>query len=776
MPTPLPNLDNRRWSDLVEEGRTLIPRYAPEWTDHNAHDPGITLVELYAWLAEMAQYRLNRVPSRHKRKFTSLLGFEPAGPQPARVTLTFDPAPATPAFRLAAGVEFEGTAPDGRVAAFRTLREVTVSPAVLREVRVDAGGGTAADRTQAFFDGLPLELLGPDPRPGAAFYLGFDPVGASVPVALGFRFAGPGNDAAERDRIVEEAAAQAAACRPVEPRFRCVPEEPVPAPGMPPHHSARIVWEVFTARGWVGLENVEPPATAGVEQVSDDTRAFTLDGIVEVNLPADIQPTALGGAALFYVRARLAAGALDAVPVLLDLGVNATPCEQAVPVTQAFPIRAGVAASGAPPAPGAPAPLNLTLDAHGMVQALDFGAGTGPALAVYSYTAAGAGTPGSITPGIALAGFGSGRPEQEVTLRDAPVEAASVRVYTLSGAGWQEWERRNDFDASGREDYHYVLDATTGEVRFGDGERGRAPQAGDPILAAYRTTGAENGNLPAGLVRRVRESAVNTALLAGLSPAQRAELSGITTNRSGAAGGAAAETLAHTIGRAVAALHAHERVSDLAAGMRSATLDQIERARVRALPAPRRAVNLVDLERIALSVPGARIARARAWASLHPSYSCLQAPGVVTLVVVPEAPPSRPAPSPGLLEAVWRYLNRRRLVTTVIQVVGPEYVEVKVTAKVRARTGASAAKVAARVQEALTEFLDPLAGGPDGLGWPFGRSVFRSEILQLIDGVPGADHVVSMSLATAAGVAQCGDLALCPTALVCSGAHEVEIV
>jgi hypothetical protein len=66
MPLPLPNLDTRRWADLVQEGRALVPRYAPEWTDHNAHDPGITLMELLAWLAEMNIYRLNQIPPRHR--------------------------------------------------------------------------------------------------------------------------------------------------------------------------------------------------------------------------------------------------------------------------------------------------------------------------------------------------------------------------------------------------------------------------------------------------------------------------------------------------------------------------------------------------------------------------------------------------------------------------------------------------------------------------------------------------------------------------------------
>jgi hypothetical protein len=769
MTVPLPNLDNRRWRDLVEEGRTLIPRYAPEWTDHNLHDPGITLVDLFAWLAEMAQYRLNRVPSRHKRKFASLVGYEPAGPQPAAVVLSFTPPSAAPPIPVPAGVEFEGTSPDSHVVPFRTLRAVTISPAVLREVHVELDG-TIVNRTAQFFDRLPFEPLGLDPHTGSALYLGFGDASPSVPVALGFRFAGPGNGADERRRILEEAAAQAAACRPVRTRFLCTPEPAEPPVVMPPHHSARVVWEAFATTGWRGLENVEPPETANAGQVSDDTRAFTLDGIVEVNLPADAAQTSVGGGeSLFYVRARLAEGALDAAPVLLDIAVNAVPVEQAVSITQAFPIQAGVVATGVPPASGSAVPLLLSVNERGVIQSLDFGAGTGPPIPVYAYTPAGAALEGSITLGMALAGFGTGLPDQQIALRDAPVDAATVRIYTLAGTDWREWSPRNDFDASTRVDADFVLDATTGQVSFPSGERGRVPEAGAIVLASYRITTAAGGNLDAALVSRLRQSAVNGALFA--SP-----LNAVVTNRSAAEGGREEETLTHALGRAVEALHAHERLLDLTAVHRTTTLDQIDRGKVRALLPPTRGVNLIDIEHIALSVPGTRVARSRAWASLHPSYPCLKAPGIVTVVVVPETPPEMPRPSEGLLVAVWRYLNRRRLVTTDIQVVGPEYIEVQVAARVRLRPGASSAKAPQRIRAALETFLNPLTGGPDALGWPFGRAVFRSEVLQIIDSVPGVDHVVAMTLRTSGAPAQCGDIALCPMALVRSGAHEIEVV
>src|SRR5262245_2247630 len=89
MPLQLPNLDDRRYADLVEEARGLIPTYAPEWTNHNPSDPGITLVELFAFLSEMLIYRLNRVTSANVLSFLKLLNgpnWNPLGKDPDRLT------------------------------------------------------------------------------------------------------------------------------------------------------------------------------------------------------------------------------------------------------------------------------------------------------------------------------------------------------------------------------------------------------------------------------------------------------------------------------------------------------------------------------------------------------------------------------------------------------------------------------------------------------------------------------------------------------------------
>ena len=73
MPLTLPNLDDLTWEKLVEEGRSLIPAYAPDWTNHNVGDPGITLVELFAYLSEILIYRLNRVSDANLRTFLKLI-------------------------------------------------------------------------------------------------------------------------------------------------------------------------------------------------------------------------------------------------------------------------------------------------------------------------------------------------------------------------------------------------------------------------------------------------------------------------------------------------------------------------------------------------------------------------------------------------------------------------------------------------------------------------------------------------------------------------------
>lgn len=90
-----PVLDDRTWQDIVDEAKTLIPIYAPDWTDHNPSDLGITLIELFAWIVEGMIYRLNRVPEKNFIEFLNLLGITRDPATPASTFLTYSLAPGT---------------------------------------------------------------------------------------------------------------------------------------------------------------------------------------------------------------------------------------------------------------------------------------------------------------------------------------------------------------------------------------------------------------------------------------------------------------------------------------------------------------------------------------------------------------------------------------------------------------------------------------------------------------------------------------------------------
>src|SRR6476620_6640079 len=92
----LPVIDDRRYSALVAEARTRIPRYAPEWTDLNDNEPGMAVVQLLAWLAEMLIYRLGQVPLLNTIKFLELLGIELTPAQPASAEVSFEVLPTWP--------------------------------------------------------------------------------------------------------------------------------------------------------------------------------------------------------------------------------------------------------------------------------------------------------------------------------------------------------------------------------------------------------------------------------------------------------------------------------------------------------------------------------------------------------------------------------------------------------------------------------------------------------------------------------------------------------
>src|SRR5262249_58144206 len=89
MALPVPNLDDRRFQDLVDDAKRLVMRRCPEWTDHNVSDPGVTLIETFAFMTDQLLFRLNQVPDRLYVKFLELIGLRLIPPTPARAPVTF---------------------------------------------------------------------------------------------------------------------------------------------------------------------------------------------------------------------------------------------------------------------------------------------------------------------------------------------------------------------------------------------------------------------------------------------------------------------------------------------------------------------------------------------------------------------------------------------------------------------------------------------------------------------------------------------------------------
>jgi len=126
---PSPNLDDRTYKEIVDEAIALIPRYCPAWTNHNASDPGMALVELFAWMTEMTIYRLNKVPEKTYLALLDLIGLSLVPPQAAKVLLTFSPVDGyekpvqvRKALQVSAGADGEGES-----VVFETEKELVVA-------------------------------------------------------------------------------------------------------------------------------------------------------------------------------------------------------------------------------------------------------------------------------------------------------------------------------------------------------------------------------------------------------------------------------------------------------------------------------------------------------------------------------------------------------------------------------------------------------------------------------------------------------------------------
>lgn len=318
---------------------------------------------------------------------------------------------------------------------------------------------------------------------------------------------------------------------------------------------------------------------------------------------------------------------------------------------------------------------------------------------------------------------------------DTPPIAESVELVLNETAGPQPWTPVPDLAFAGPADRMFVVDREAGLLRFGDGLNGRIPRlqgGGLNLTVTYDVGGGAPGNLGAGLAW-VHESTGRT--MHNVAPAE---------------GGTEPETLAAARQRAGEELR---RVT--------------------------RAVAQSDYETLAVTTPGVALARAHAAVGYHTLHPCTPVPGMVTVFVVPDAPREEPSelcedafvatprPDPGALTAARARMDAARLVTHEVCVRGPIYRRASLRVDVQADPS-DASALRRRVAEGLQRFLDPLLGGPDGGGWPFGEPLRPSALLretQRTLGYDGDVDEVAIGLDGEPPSESCHDVEIGPHAL-----------
>ena len=259
MALPVPNLDDRRFQDLVDEAKRLVQQRCPEWTDHNVSDPGVTLIETFAWMTDQLLYRLNRVPDRNYIKFLELIGVTLFPPTAARTDVTFwlaGPQPDVVRIAPATQVATVRTETDEAIV-FATTEELPIIPATLIEL------GSMAKGKSAYRDLLPQVELGRD-----AFCFQEKPALGDA-LLIGLSEAVPSNA--------------------IRLRFKC----DIEGVGVNPDHPP-LLWEAWNGEDWIACE-----------QDSDSTGGLNRDGDVVIHVPRGHAAHSIGTRHAAWVRARV---------------------------------------------------------------------------------------------------------------------------------------------------------------------------------------------------------------------------------------------------------------------------------------------------------------------------------------------------------------------------------------------------------------------------------------------------------------------------------------
>jgi len=721
---PMPNLDDRNFEQLVREARDLIPSLYPDWTDENAHDPGITLLEMLAWHIEMQQFQLDRLTDNHERKFLKLLGEAPRDRTPAMTSVSFSGA-GQPVVLPYGALLRVGELP------FETVRPVTVLPDCEMSITVHTAEESYEIADDFESGNAPFYPFGPSPRSGSSMLLAMDrPLPESLPLSLWIELL-----------------------------------------NQDPTHRIPARYQAFTPSGLVewtywhedeeGRGSWQP-----VAMERDESYSFHQSGPILFHIP----PGSSGE--VRRLKAQLVSGEYSDPPHIRRLVWNEVFAKQGetLCVSELFdgqpsePALAGHIAE--------PQPASLTL-AHALFGqgsvAVQFKQEDGgwvdlPADRYEVERAdAGAGAVLSFKQGVALPagsrcirviaaaepfadhtllGFGTGLSGQACLIPVQPMLPSEMRLqvgwplHDSETMVWHDWERVHDYDGSHPGSYHYVIDEEDGVIRFSDGVNGAVPPSApwpNIRMIGFRTGTGAAGNVMANVINELEY--IDTLQVTNLFPAY---------------GGAESESVKEAMHRA--------RLSILE---------------------PQCGITAEDIERRVLEVPGLRIARVKTIPGYKPSmqnYPAERAFGHISVVVVPHSRLTLPKPGEGMLRTIRRHLEPYRLLTTTLHVIPPEYIKVTVSAVVVVDPRYEGRE--SEVRDALRAWLQPY--GADLLtGWEFGRPIYKSDVFDIIHRLPGIQYIQEVWLMAEGKDAyreEGGDIRIPPNGLVFSGEHDIEFI
>jgi hypothetical protein len=467
MPLLTPILDDRSYQQLRDELVRRIPVYTQEWTDHNPSDPGITLIELFAFLGENLLYRFNQIPDATRLQFLKLLQVPmlPAAASRCQIELTGAPDTGTIVPKLAAALA-------GSLY-FETQDEVDALPYEV-QVRVKAAGAKPTDPHLRDFAQLALTARHVT-EADAAWYssktLPKDPAAPDAnPVDLGTAV----------DGLLWLAVLRPKSAPPPEPGSSVIPlalqgktlsvgvifDETLqptdtvaacPGPAAVAAQPPPVIWQASVG-GHVDIST--PPRYRALTLIGDTTHGLTKSGVVRLVLPAQ-------DVGVFDFDDPSLAGTGDLPPGIDDSEVAGRVL---------FWLRAGRR-----PGSGS-APFGrlrwMSVNAVEVVQSR---------LATTEFL-----------------GTGTADADQRYSLTHWPVIDHSLVLQVEEISGWQTWNQVDSFVASGEDDRHYVLDLASGTVHFGTGIQGKAPQIGERIRALeYHYGGGVEGNVGAKAITRL---------------------------------------------------------------------------------------------------------------------------------------------------------------------------------------------------------------------------------------------------------------------------------